>query len=118
MSGPLTCHCCFPHSLLPVLTPPPRIPPGAEVIHKECLALVQQMVEGEKETEERKESNKEIKVVVFCGVVKDFLRTGSALLWALSGAHQRTLKNTCGCMFVELFGFVCCDLQSARLKRS
>lgn len=50
MSGPLTCHCCLPHSLLPLPTPlpPTHIPLGAEVIQKECRALVQQMIEGEK----------------------------------------------------------------------
>lgn len=37
------------------------IPLGAEVIQKECRALVQQTIEGKKETEERKESNPEIK---------------------------------------------------------
>lgn len=115
MSGPLTCHCCFPHSLLPVLTAPPSIPLGAEVIQKECLALVQQTVEGERETEERKESNIEIKVVFLrCweglsvllvpGNYEVLLRTDSVLLQAFSGARQRKLKNTCGCMFSKLSG--------------
>lgn len=48
------------------------IPLGAEVIQKECRALVQQTIEGKKETEERKESNPEIKDCFFF-VVKNFL---------------------------------------------
>lgn len=61
--------------LLSSLAPPPFHPPhppiplGAEVIQKECRALVQQMIEGEKETEERKESNTKIKDWFFFVVV-------------------------------------------------
>lgn len=55
--------------LLSSLAPPP-IPLGAEVIQKECRALVQQMIEGEKKTEERKESYTKIKdcgfLVLWC----------------------------------------------------
>lgn len=133
MSGPLTCHCCFPHSLLPPLQrPPPPIPLGAEVIQKECRALVQQMIEGEKETEERKESNTKIKDCVFfcsCGVVKNFLfcfssRTmkcfweqAAVLLWAFFWCTSEKNEKHVWLYFLKTIWGVCCYLLSASLKR-
>lgn len=68
--APNTCHCClssFPHPLLPTL----HISLAAEIIQKECLALVEQMIGRARkgETEEEKKRNRE---GVFCGVVKAF----------------------------------------------
>lgn len=107
-------------------SPPPPIPLGAEVIQKECLALVQQMIERERETEKRKESNIEIKGGFF-GVMEDFLfcfslkttkhfwERGPCCCGPFSGAHLRNPKNTCGCMFSKIFGF--CLLWSSKCQK-
>lgn len=81
--------------LLPSLLSSPLLPPlhislTAEIIQKECLALVEQMIgrARERETEEEKKSNREIvflwcfeglSVLLFPGNHKAVLSTGSVL---------------------------------------
>lgn len=80
--------------------PPPPIPLGAEVIQKECRALVQQMIEGEKETEERKESNTKIKDCVWVFFVAVVCEELSVLLFLKN--HEVLLRTGC-CAAVGVF---------------
>ncbi len=61
----------FPHPL-PPLPPLPLLPISlaAEIIQKECLALVEQMIGGAKERERKR---RKVREIVFCGAVKAFL---------------------------------------------
>lgn len=130
MSGPLTCHCCFPCSLLPVFIPHPPNPFGCWG-HPErmpCFGTTNDWGRKGDRGEERKGSNTKIKdcffllwcceelsVLLFLGTMKYFWEQGLCWCGPFSGAHQRNMKNICGCMFSKLFGFVCCYLPSANL---
>ena len=134
--APCTCHCCFPHSL--PYPKSPQIPLAAEIIQKECLALVEQMTERERE--DRADEGKQqrstflcccegLSVQLFPGNHKAVPSAGSSLPWVFfSGAHhKRSEKLPVKCKdlrfartlllfscFRGCLGFACGDAINAR----